>query len=145
MKLQFICIILVIFFLQACATGAKRTLLKQTERESIKSVRLYNLVVQDEVKPAIEISNVTGAMGGGLIAAFVGSSINKGRSATSQDIIEPLYNTIDNLDYRKMLAQEINPSVSSIFTLKSQYCSLIYLELRVEFGLIRKNKGYRCL
>ncbi|MES2672660.1 MAG: hypothetical protein V4660_00400 [Pseudomonadota bacterium] len=125
MKLKSILIVVVIFFLQACAVGQKRTLLKQADRENIKSLELYNLIIQDEVRPAVELSNVAGAglaFGalGALITASVDSSINKGRSLTSQDLIEPLYNATDEIDYRKILAQEVNASVSSIYTLKTK-------------------------
>ncbi|HWV15293.1 MAG TPA: hypothetical protein VN030_07655 [Cellvibrio sp.] len=120
MKSTLISIAAVAILLQGCAVGQQRTFLSQAERENIKRVELYNLVIQDEVRPAVEISNVSGAMGGGLIPALIDSSINKGRSVSAQDIIEPLYLATDSLDYRALLAKEVNTSTSSIYTLKEK-------------------------
>jgi hypothetical protein len=119
MKLKITLVASILILLQGCAVS-QRTVLSQAERNNIKQVDLYNLVIQDEVRPSIEISNVTGAMGGGLIPALIDSSINKGRSATAQDISEPLYLATDSIDYRKLLAKEVNASVSSVFTLKAK-------------------------
>jgi len=119
MKLKITLIGLIVVLLQGCAVG-QRTVLSQADRGSIKSVDLYNLVIQDEVRPAVDISNVAGAMGGGLIPALIDSSINKGRSLSAQDVAEPLFFATDSVDFRKMLAKEINTSVTSLYTLRSQ-------------------------
>lgn len=119
MKLKIILVASILILLQGCAVS-QRTILSQTERNNIKQLDLYNLIIQDEVRPAVELSNVTGAMGGGLIPALIDSSINKGRSNTAQDVAEPLYLATESADYRKLLAKEINASVSSVFTLKAK-------------------------
>lgn len=120
MKSKIILLGLMVIFLQSCAVGPQRTILSQADKNNIKNINLYNLVIQDEVRPAVDISNVTGAMGGGLIPALIDSSINKGRSSSAQDVVEPLFFATDSVDFRKILANEINASVSSIHTLKAK-------------------------
>ncbi len=97
--------------------GISYTPMTKESRNAISSVELYNLVIQDEVKPSVEMSNASLILGGGLIAAVIDSSVNKGRSLTAQDIIEPLYNAIEDYDYRKWIAQAMNPAISSEFNL----------------------------
>lgn len=116
MKYQLIGIAFVVILLQGCVNGQKRALLSQTERDSIKNLNVYNLVMQDEIRPAVEISNVGGALGGGLIPALIDSSINKGRSLSAQDIIEPLYFATDSVDYRKLIAKEVNAVIAPVYS-----------------------------
>lgn len=105
--------------IQACATGPKYTPMTQQTLDSIGSLESYNLVIQDEVTPAVELSNVSGALGGGLIAAAIDSSVNDGRATTSRDTIQPLYNEISDLDYRALIVEELNPVLIEDFNLSN--------------------------
>lgn len=106
-------------FLQGCATAQKRTLLNTSTRTQIQSVSLYNYVLNDEITPAVEISNVTGALGGGLIPALVDSSINSKRATAAALKATDFYNSTDKIDYRKILAKEINGAGLSAFKIKN--------------------------
>ncbi|MEY4589621.1 MAG: hypothetical protein RL497_1697 [Pseudomonadota bacterium] len=117
MKLHLIFILAAFVFIQGCATGPKRTLLNQTSRAQVQTVHLYNYVLNDEVIPAVELSNVTGAMGGGLIPALIDSSINSKRTAAAASKITEFYSATDQLDYRKILAKEINAGITPAFRL----------------------------
>ncbi len=56
---------LVLATLQGCVSGVTRTPLNTQTANAIQQANTYNLVIQDEIRPAVNISNVTGAMGGG--------------------------------------------------------------------------------
>lgn len=109
---------LVVLCLQGCVTGDKRTPLTAQAAQSIKSANSYNLVIQDEIRPAVNISNVSGAVGGGLIAAMVDSSINKSRNRSAQDVMSEFYAKTHDHDFRTHLATDFNKSIASALPLK---------------------------
>ncbi len=119
MNYKLILIIALTVLCQACVVGPQYTPLTQETKASVKQVELYNLVLQDEVKPAVRLSNVTGALGGGLIGVVIDSNVNKGRSNTAQDIIKPLYDITEDYDYRKVIAETYNRSVANELPIKS--------------------------
>jgi hypothetical protein len=103
--------------LQACVTAPKYTPMNDATSNAILDLKTYNLVFQDEVKPSIEISNVSGALGGGLIGAVIDSSVNDGRATTARDLLQPLYDEIEDVDYRLLLTQNLNPKLRSRFAI----------------------------
>lgn len=120
MKLKMLFTVAITLILSACVSGPKYTPMTQEAKNSTQKVELYNLVIQDEIRPSPDLSNATGALGGGLLVAMIDSSINKGRSLTAQDIVEPLYNATEDFDYRVMISQAMNQSLSKEFTLNEQ-------------------------
>ena len=106
--------VLLALILQACVTPPKYTAMTQQTKDSINSMDVYNLVMQDEVRPAVEVSNVSGAMGGGLIAAAVDSSINDDRANTARDLTDHFYIVTEDIDYRVLLAQTVNPVLANL-------------------------------
>ena len=105
--------------IQACAMGPKYTPMTEATKASVAKLESYNLVIQDEVRPAVTLSNTSGALGGGLLAAAIDSSVNDDRSQSSQEIIEPLYNATWDLDYRKLIVKEFNPMLEENFNLSN--------------------------
>jgi len=112
-------------FLQACVIGPQRTILKAADRQGIQSISLYNLVIQDEVKPAVNLSNATqagmafGALGA-LITASIDSSVNKGRAQIAEELADPLLDAAMNVDARQILQTELNASLESLYPLKEK-------------------------
>jgi len=104
--------------IQGCVSGPKYTPMNTHKYNLVKKVKIYNLVVQDEVRPSVEVSNASVFLLGGLVGAVIDSSINKGRSFTAQDVIEPLYNATESLDYRELLANSINSSLRNEFSIQ---------------------------
>lgn len=102
------CVLLAIL-LQACVTVPQYTPMTADTQQAIQTLEVYNVVVQDEVRPAVETSNVTGAMGGGLIAAAIDSSINDSRANSARDLTDQFYISTEDVDYRMLLAQALNP------------------------------------
>ena len=110
-KLGCVCIALVI---QACATPPKYTPITQQNRDSIKTLDVYNLVMQDEVRPSVEVSNVSGAMGGGLLSAAIDASINDDRSNESRSLTDEFYIVTEDVDYRVQVAQTVNSALETL-------------------------------
>ena len=110
-KLGCVCIALVI---QACATPPKYTPITQQNRDSIKTLDVYNLVMQDEVRPSVDVTNVTGAMGGGLLSAAIDASVNDDRSNESRSLTEEFYIVTEDIDYRALQAQAVNSALETL-------------------------------
>lgn len=98
-----------IVLLQACVNGAKYTKLTKEAQNSINQSKAYHLVIQDEIKPDVELMNASGALGGGLIAAAIDSATNDDRASDARDLMLPLYEEITDVDYRKLIAKYLNP------------------------------------
>lgn len=127
----------VAMLLQACAAGLKRTPLTEASSTSIERAQPYNLVVQDEVKPSVEMSNVSGVMAAGgiygaipaLIASSIDSSVNKSRNQSAQEVMENFYGVTDDFNYRELIARDLNQSLSSVLplTIKSAPAEFVLL------------------
>jgi len=120
MNLKISIVIISLLLLQACASGLKYTPMTQATRDAIKEVQIYDLVIQDEVKPSVELSQASLMLGGGLIGAMIDSSVNKGRSLTAQDIMAPLYDATENTDYRKISAEKFFQSIGKEFSISEK-------------------------
>lgn len=135
--LKTIAVLSAALLLQACAVGLKRTPFTDESVSSVKLATPYNLVIQDEVKPSVEMSNVSGAMmaGGiyGAIPALIGSSydsaVNKKRNQNAQNIMENFYGVTDDFNYRELIAKDLNQSLSSVLplTLKTASAEFVLL------------------
>lgn len=109
---------LVIVTLQGCVSGVTRTPLSSQSAGAIKQANSYNLVIQDEIRPAVTLSNVTGAMGGGLIPALIDSSINKSRNRSAQQVMAGFYDATEDHDFRAHLATDLNAAIAGALPLK---------------------------
>lgn len=99
--------------LQACVSPPTYTPMTSKTQADIQSLQVYNLVAQDEVRPAVEVSNVSGALGGGLLAAAIDASINDDRSNDARQLTNQFYFLTEDIDYRQLIAQSINPVLSA--------------------------------
>ena len=104
---------------QACAVGPINTPLSQQKRNSIKEVELYNLVIQDEIRPAVNLG-YSGYTYNGLIGELAESATIKDINRAAQGIIEPLYTSSADLDYRVLSAKKFNEVLAKEFSLKEQ-------------------------
>jgi len=110
-----------IALLQACSTTLNTPLL-DTEYSAIQKAHIHNAVTQDEVIPAVKVSNTSAAAaGGGLLGALIVAKIdaekNKSRNKSAQAIIEPLWNETLDYDYRAMSSEHIENTLGAHFTL----------------------------
>jgi hypothetical protein len=110
---------------QGCAVGPSRQAFTPESAASIQTAKPYNLVIQEEITPSIEMSNVSGAMMAGglygaipaLIGSAIDSSVNKKRNQKAQEVMENFYGTTDDFDYRESLAAQLNPALESVLPL----------------------------
>lgn len=111
--LQKISCLVIALGLQACVSGPKYTPLTQTTKDSIETASAYNLIVQDEIKPDVDLINTSAALGGGLIGAMIDSSVNDDRATEARAGAQPLYDEIVDLDHRKTIADKFNQALSN--------------------------------
>lgn len=115
MNVKILFVIAATVVIQSCSSGLQYTPLSEKNKNKITNVNLYNLVLQDEVKPSVELSNVTGAMGGGLVPALIDASINSGRADDAQQLIQTLYNNTEDYDFRIESVKRITPQIQQVF------------------------------
>lgn len=100
--------------LGACATSVPmRSSLTPEQRGKITELSAYVFVVQDEVIAAVQPSNVSGALGGGLIGAIIDSKVTNSRVNESQMALGPFYAAIEDVDYRKEFKDSVERGLSS--------------------------------
>lgn len=104
--------------LGACSTVPNRIPLDANAKKDLSATSAYVHVGQDEIIVRAEASNVSGAMGGGLIGALIDSSIAKGRQETIQSSIEPFYSAVDDLDVRNKLVASLRTALVENFAVK---------------------------
>ncbi len=93
-------LLLITLLVGACATPLRVDLTAE-QRAKIGELKPRVIVIQDEVIAAVTPSQVSKAMGGGLIAAMIDGAITNKRVQESQKIMGPFYAAIENVDYRK--------------------------------------------
>ncbi|MCL2636129.1 MAG: hypothetical protein FWD50_05810, partial [Betaproteobacteria bacterium] len=91
-----------------CATPMRVSITPTPEQlAKITELKAHVVIVQDEVIVAIQPSNASAALGGGLLAALIDHSIINSRVQESQEIAAPLYAQIEDVDYRKVFTEAI--------------------------------------
>lgn len=105
-RLRLVATLSVALLLTACAAPMRASLTPE-QRGKITGLTAHVVVVQDEVIAAVEASNVSAALGGGLIGAMIDSKVTNNRVNESQQALGPFYAAIEDVDYR----QEFNGSI----------------------------------
>lgn len=93
--------LVLLLLLTGCVAMPKYVALSPETKSGLGEVRATSFVVQDEIIVVAQPSGVAAAVGGGLIAALIDSSIAKGRQAEIQSRIEPFYDAVDDFDFRR--------------------------------------------
>lgn len=110
-RLRFVAVLSVALLLSACAAPMRANLTPE-QRSKINELTAYVIVVQDEVIAAVQPSNVSGALGGGLIGAVIDSKVTNSRVNESQQLLGPFYAAIEDVDYRKEFNESIQRGLS---------------------------------
>ena len=105
---------------QGCVSMAKYTPMTKVNKDKIKTLHVYNYVGQDEIRPSVELSNVSGALGGGLIGAMIDSSVNDGRATDARSMLDEFYTTSLDFDYRQLSQNEFSPFLAEHFSISSE-------------------------
>lgn len=105
--------VLALLAVQGCVSRAQYTPMTQQTHDKIKTVEVYNFIAQDEIRPAVDLMNASGALGGGLIGAMIDSSVNDDRALSARDIAEPLYNATIDHDFRALHADAFSTELAT--------------------------------
>lgn len=112
-RLRLVAILSISLLLGACAAPMRASLTPE-QRGKITELSAHVVVVQDEVVAAVQPSTgVSAALGGGLVAALIDSSVTNGRVKESQKALGPFYAAIEDVDYRKLFNEAIETGLSS--------------------------------
>jgi len=95
-------VIPLILFLAGCQTVPRHVPLDSKKAASIKLVHVVSMIVQDEIIARSKPSYVTVALGGGLLGAAIDSSITESRMREIYAVLEPAYESFDDVDLRKI-------------------------------------------
>lgn len=83
----------------------------------INTTTAHVAIRQDEIIVTAQSPNISGAAGGGLLVAMIDSAIVADRQLKLQQSIEPLYDSIDDYDYRKEYWKALEPQIRESFKL----------------------------
>ena len=99
---QLIIIAPLILLLAGCQTIPKHVPLDGKKAATIKLVQVVSMITQDEIIARSKPSYVTVAVGGGLLGAAIDSSITESRMREIYAVLEPAYESFDDVDLRKI-------------------------------------------
>jgi len=111
-RLRLVATFLTALLLGACAAPMRSSLTSE-QRSKISELTAYVVVVQDEVIAAVQPSNVSAALGGGLLGAIIDSKVTNGRVNESQLALGPFYAAIEDVDYRKEFNEAMQRGLSA--------------------------------
>lgn len=114
--LRFACIALSIPLLTACA-GVTRTALKPEITANIHSVKSQLFIPADELIVRAKPSNISPAMGYGLLPALIDASISSSRQTELEAVSNPYYAKTDQIDFRSTFMTAFNGAIAEQKTL----------------------------
>lgn len=117
--IKMLAVLATLLVVQGCVSMAQHTPITQAKKDQIKTLYVYNLVSQDEVRPAVELSNVSGALGGGLIGAMIDASINDDRANEARAALDTFYSNSLDMDYRQIQQEAFSPMLAEHFPLSA--------------------------
>jgi len=91
-----------ILLLVGCQTTPRHVALDEKKASTIKLVRVVSMIPQDEIIAHSKPSYVTVALGGGLLGAAIDSSITESRMREIYEVLEPAYDSFDDVDLRQI-------------------------------------------
>ncbi len=117
--------ILFVTSLPACVSDSRRIPFNSKTAESIKEIQIYNLVVQDEIRPAIKTTDIGSsvlavdyALTLGVASTTVGvisdHLINKKSAINTQNAMKDFYYNIEDVNFRELLAEKMNNTIAQI-------------------------------
>jgi len=104
--------------LVGCVVLPQYVPLERGVEQQISTTTAHMAIRQDEIIITAQSPNVSGAVGGGLIAAMIDSQIAANRQVSMQSAVEPLYDSIDDLDFRTAYWDALEPQLRQSFKLK---------------------------
>ena len=140
--------------LVGCVSVPKYVPLEPDSAKQVKSATAYLAVRQDEIIITAQSSNVSAAVGGGLIVAMIDSKIVADRQEGLQKQIEPLYDSIDDVDFRNMFWSALETQLRDKYKLQlttirksptvlaKQELDEIKLALKPDEGFMYVNTNY---
>lgn len=98
--------------LTACA-GVSRVPLNKDASAKITSVDSKIMIPADEIIVRAKPSNISGALGGGLIPALIDASVTKSRQTALEVIANPFYEKTDAIDFRALFTETFKTSIGN--------------------------------
>lgn len=115
-RISSIILLISIGLLTGCA-GVTRVPLDKNVSASLTRVDSNLLIPADELIVRAKPSNITAAMGGGLIPALIDASITSSRQTELEAIANPFYEQTDSLDFRTLFGNSFKASLAEQSTL----------------------------
>ena len=104
----------VVLLLSACATAPAYMALDPAIKPKVTSTHVTVTVKETEIYADINQSQITGAMGGGLIWALVDSSVNNSRTKKAEAGIAPVRNALLDFDFDKLMTADMQADVAKV-------------------------------
>jgi hypothetical protein len=120
--------LLFLSILSSCAPNVHKPL-ESLAKEQISTTDAYLIIEQQEINANIDQSNVTAAMGGGLIAALIDASINNSRAKEAEKLMKPIRDSLIDFQFDKYLMEQLQKQMSSV-----EWMNLKSLQLKKDFS-----------
>lgn len=98
MNLKLCGVVLATLLVTGCATRPYNRI-DADARSEIKSVDSVLIVTQSEIGSSINVSNISGATGGGLIPALIDAGVNSSRTEKAEEAIGPIRDKLIDYDF----------------------------------------------
>ncbi|HSH73296.1 MAG TPA: hypothetical protein VK974_09590 [Methylophilaceae bacterium] len=108
---RFIVVFVPMLLLTACA-GVTRVPLDKDASSKLTNVESRIMIPADEIIVRAKASNISAAMGGGLIPALIDASVTKSRQTELEKIATPFYDKTDSIDFRTVFSDAFKANIN---------------------------------
>lgn len=110
-------------FLTGCA-GVTRVPLDKDATAGVQNIDSKLLITADEIIVRAQPSNISLAMGGGLIPALIDASVTKSRQTALEAIATPFYEKADDIDFRTVFSDSFKAVMANQKALPPMHISV---------------------
>ncbi len=111
LNIRLIVVFASMLLLTACA-GVTRIPLDKGTSANLTKVDSRIMIPADEIIVRAKASNISAAMGGGLIPALIDGAITKSRQTELEKIANPFYEKVDSIDFRTVFSDTFKLNIS---------------------------------
>lgn len=112
-------LVVIVSFLVMSGCATYSPIVQETDKETIQTLRVISLVLQEEIKVQINVQNSSAAgaqfgLLGAIVSAAIDSSVNNSRAKKSETQSDNLRNALMDVDVTKALHDAVRKGVESI-------------------------------
>ncbi|MDH5445699.1 MAG: hypothetical protein OEY52_09095 [Gammaproteobacteria bacterium] len=115
-----------------CALTQVVVPVKKETMDTVKSSEVKIVVEQQEIYAHVNRSNITGAMGGGILWALIDSAIDSSRSEDADKELQPIKNMLLEINTQEILKNNYSKKLKNVAWLNAKSFSIETKDLQLE-------------